>query len=301
MIKSVTVTNYIGESKTFILADPYKSGFLIDEITGLGPPDAAINTTDMASIDGSIYNSSRLGNRNIVMSLRLLFNPQVEDTRHASYKYLPIKKKVTLVVETDSRICETYGYVETNEVDIFSKEESTMISIICPDPYFHTIEPTITTFYGIEPKFEFVWSNESLTEDLIEFGEILRRTEQTVWYTGDAEVGVKIFMHAIGPVRNISVYNVKSREVMRIYTDKIQQLTGSGIGPGDDIIINSIRGQKSVQLLRNGLYTNIINCINRDADWFLLRKGDNLFTYIAEDGLKNLTFRIENQILYEGV
>lgn len=77
MIKSVKVTNYLEESKTFVLMDPEASGYLIEEITGLGPPTATINTTDMASIDGSIYNSARVGMRNIVLTLRLQFKPTV--------------------------------------------------------------------------------------------------------------------------------------------------------------------------------------------------------------------------------
>ena len=149
MIKSVKVTNYLDESKTFVLMDPEESGFLIEEITGLGPANATINTTEMASIDGSIFNSSRVGMRNIVLTLRLLFKPTVEDVRQESYKYFPIKKQVKLTIETDNRICESYGYVESNEPDIFSKDESTQISIICPDPYFYSVEPTTTIFYGV--------------------------------------------------------------------------------------------------------------------------------------------------------
>ena len=54
-------------------------------------------------------------------------------------------------------------------------------------------------------------------------------------------------------------------------------------------------------LLRNGLYTNILNCLDRDSDWFQLSKGDNLFAFVAEEGTSNLQFRIQNKIVYEGV
>ena len=112
MIRAVTVTNYLGESKRFELAFPDESGFAVQSISGLGPSKADINTTEISTNDGSLYNSARVNSRNIVMSLKLMFNPQIEDTRHDSYKYFPIKKKVTLLIETDNRICETYGYVE---------------------------------------------------------------------------------------------------------------------------------------------------------------------------------------------
>lgn len=260
MIRAVTVTNYLGESKRFELAFPEKSGFAVQSISGLGPSKADINTTEISTNDGSLYNSARVNSRNIVMSLKLMFTPQIEDTRQDSYKYFPIKKRVTLLIETDNRICETYGYVESNEPDIFSSDETTQISIVCPDPYFYSAGPdgtNTTIFYGVEPLFEFAFSNESLTESLIEFGEIKNETEQTVYYSGDAEIGVVITIHAIGNVRNITIYNTGTREVMRIDTDKLEKLTGSGMVAGDEIIISTIKGDKSITLLRNGIYTNI--------------------------------------------
>ena len=233
-----------------------------------------------------------------------MLTPQIEDTRQDSYKYFPIKKRVTLLIETDNRICETYGYVESNEPDIFSSDEMTQISIVCPDPYFYSAGPdgtNTTLFYGVEPLFEFAFSNESLTESLIEFGEIKNETEQTVYYSGDAEIGVVITIHAIGNVRNITIYNTGTREVMRIDTDKLEKLTGSGMVAGDEIIISTIKGDKSITLLRNGIYTNILNCLDKDSDWFQLSKGDNIFAYVVEEGTTNVQFKIENRTAFEGV
>ena len=112
MIRAETVTNYLGESKRFELAFPEESGFAVQSISGLGPSKADINTTEISTNDGSLYNSARVNSRNIVMSLKLMFNPQIEDTRHDSYKYFPIKKKVTLLIETDNRICETCASIK---------------------------------------------------------------------------------------------------------------------------------------------------------------------------------------------
>jgi hypothetical protein len=78
-------------------------------------------------------------------------------------------------------------------------------------------------------------------------------------------------------------------------------MTGSGIVFGDDIIISTVRGQKYIKLLRNGEYTNILNCLDMDAEWFQLTKGDNIFAFTADSGSTNLQFRVENQTIYEGV
>ena len=201
-------------------------------------------------------------------------------------------------------LMSAYGYAESNEPDIFSSDETTQISIVCPDPYFYSAGPdgtNTTIFYGVEPLFEFAFSNESLTESLIEFGEIKNETEQTVYYSGDAEIGVVITIHAIGNVKNITIYNTGTREVMRIDTDKLEQLTGSGMVAGDEIIISTIKGDKSITLLRNGIYTNILNCLDKDSDWFQLSKGDNIFAYVVEEGTTNVQFKIENRTAFEGV
>ena len=85
-------------------------------------------------MDGSIFASARATERNIVLTLILLPIPSIESVRQKTYSFFPIKKAVTLLVETDNRLVETTGYVESNEPNIFSQQESTQISIICPDP-----------------------------------------------------------------------------------------------------------------------------------------------------------------------
>ena len=52
MIRAVTVTNYLGESKRFELAFPEESGFAVQSISGLGPSKADINTTEISTNDG---------------------------------------------------------------------------------------------------------------------------------------------------------------------------------------------------------------------------------------------------------
>ena len=87
MIKSVTVTNYLGESLRMELGRPETSGFYIKKIDGLGPCKANINITERATVDGALYSSAHVNSRNIVMSLGFVFAHDVEEVRHKSYKY----------------------------------------------------------------------------------------------------------------------------------------------------------------------------------------------------------------------
>lgn len=304
MIKSITVYNHLDESIQLELAFPEKSGFAIQQISGLGPVKATINTADFSTMDGSIYNSARISARNIVMTLIFLDNPNVETMRQLSYKYFPIKKRIKLVIETDNRLAEIYGYVESNEPVIFSQRETTQISIICPNPYFYSsgLEgEQLTIFSGFEKRFQFPWSNESVTEKLIETGVILKNQTQTVYYQGDGDVGINIEMVAMGSIGNITIANLTTGEVMKLDSAKLESLTGSAIVLGDELYISTIKGQKSIILLRNGEYINILNCLDKDVSWFQLVKGDNVFHFDADEGVANLVFRIKNKIIYEGV
>ena len=307
MIYSIVVTNYLGDRIKLELGKPDVSGFLIKSITGLGPVKANVNTTEVSTNDGSLFNSARLSQRNIVLDMvfiNTVYGESIEDLRQKSYKYFPLKKSVELTIETDNRYVKTTGYVESNEPNIFSSQEGTQISIICPDPYFYSAGEdgnNVTNFYSIDSIFEFPFSNESLDEPLLVFGEIQIKTEGVITYHGDSEIGVMIYIHAIGPATNINIYNTETREVMRINTEKISSLTGKGIVASDDIVINTAKGEKSITLIREGVSYNILNCLDKNTDWFTLAKGDNIFAFTADSGVTNLQFRVENKVIYEGV
>lgn len=321
MIRSVTVVNASGEALKITLNNPEpKHGLLITNIDGLGPAKAKVNVTERATTDGSIYNSARLETRNIVISLRFTFAPTIEDVRQLTYRYFPIKKYITLFFETDNRTVYSTGYVETNEPSIFSKDEGAQISIICPDPYFYDAvsRNNQTQFSGVEALFHFPFNNTheveitssdpetygertKVTKQPMVMGNIFTLTQATIEYNGDSDVGVVFTLHALGTVKNVSLYNIDTRGYMFIDTEKLEQLTGKGFIAGDDIIVNTNTGYKSVTLLRDGHEINILNCVNRNADWFRLVKGDNRIAFSAEEGNEKIVMTAYNDIIYEGI
>lgn len=307
MIRSFLITNYLGDEIKLELKKPMDPGFIIRSVSGLEPVKANINTTELATNDGSLFNSARLNQRNIVFDIVFadaMPVESIEDLRQKSYKYFPLKKRIEIIVETDNRYAKTTGYVESNEPNIFSSQEGTQISIICPDPYFYSAGEDgnqVTNFYSTVPMFEFPFSNESLTGSLIVFGDIKDKAEGVITYYGDAEIGMTIYIHAIGKAENIAIYNTGTQETMKISTKKLSNLIGQGIINGDDIIINTAKGEKGITLIRDGVSYNILNCLDKNTDWFTLSKGDNKFAFTADSGIKNLKLRIENKIIYEGV
>ena len=305
MIKSLTVKNHLGKISKYVFGEVEpESGFIVTDIKGLGPAKANINMNQLAASDGSKFNSGQLEGRNLVISGIFSYAPTIEDARLMSYKAFPTNKKVTITIETDNRIGTTEGYVESNEPDVFSKEESFEISILCESPFFIDDGPNgvkQTMFAGIEPLFQFPFGNPSLTEKQIVFSEIVTKKENTVYYEGDSETGILITIHALGTVGTMDIYNVKTREHMKIDMDKLEALTGSGMVAGDTIEICTVKRSRRVTLIRNGRKINALNILGKNPNWFTLSHGDNLFTFVAEDGEENLVFTIRSQTTFDGV
>jgi hypothetical protein len=235
------------------------------------------------------------------LSLGFLFKPDVETVRQLSYRYFPIKKPVKLTVTTDNRVGEIFGYAESNEPNIFGDRQTTRVSIVCPDPFIYSENMSVTNFDGVTPMFEFDFSNESLSENLLERGVILSGHMRSVFYEGDAEAGVTIHIFAWGPVSNLAIFDPESGRRMEIDDGRLTALTGSGLVEGDQVTVSTARGDKFITLRRGGTDHNILNALNRDAYWFQLAKGDNIFAYGADFGLANVNFRIEHRTVYEGV
>lgn len=302
MIKGITITNHLGESLRIDMFNPEGSGFFIRKIEGLGPPKANVNFTELATNDGAIDNSSFLETRNIVLSLGFLENPTIEATRLLTYKFFPIKRMITFGIETDRRKCKIKGRVESNEPDIFSKEEGCQISILCPDPYFHSERDVETVFLGVQPTFKFPYSNDSITENLTKFGEIQNLLEAHVYYDGDSEVGATFKIHINGEgVKGLAIYDLRTKEMLKINDARLEEITGSGLTIGDEITLVTERGNKGITLFRHGVLSNILNVLEKPISWFQLVKGNNAFYYTAEDRFGDIEITVYNKVIYEGI
>ena len=303
MIKSLTVTNPTGESIRLELTRPEKSGFYIENIEGLGPANATVNITESATVDGGYYTSSHVSTRNIVLTLGFLYEKGIEDMRHESYRYFPLKKQIKLLIETDNRTCMTHGYVESNEPNIFSERETTQISILCPDPYFYAFNNGVGYISNLSRDialFSFPFSNESLDEPLIELGQVTDTAERIVHNPGDVEIGVKIHIYVKGSITSIGISNRTTDQTMNIDTDRLKQITSADLKEGDEIVINTKKGDKSIYLISDGAKTNILNCLSRFTDWIYLLPGDNQIFLAASDPT-NMDVTMEQEVMYAGV
>lgn len=304
MIQAITVTNPRNESLRLELDNPWVSGLAIRSVDGLGPAKADIKATDYPVLDGSLVTGVRLTNRQIIFDLIFLDDPPVrtiEDCRQITYKFFPIKKPVTILVETDNRAVEATGYVEESLPEIWSDQEGATISIVCSDPYFYAARLSEQAFSGVEPMFEFPFCNDSLDEPLLEMGNLRTDTNAYMTYIGDADTGMTINIRAYGQAEDIGIYNFDTNEYMKISTGKIQNLTGSPFDINDEITINTKRGEKSISLRQKGKTYNIVSALEKGSTWLQLTPGDNAFYYSAKYGDNNLMVTFAWRNAYGGI
>lgn len=235
----------------------------LTRVTGLTPAKASVNTSALATKDGSIFNSSHVQNRNIVLTIYPAQN--IEQTRVNLYQYFKTKHPIKLNIQTATRRVWIDGYIESMEGDLFDKAEKIQISIICPDPYFKSETTTVVNF---------------------------ENAAATINNTSDDETGAVVELTASGSVSDITITNTTTGESFA---------TNQPMTAGDKIILNTRRGEKSLTLVSGGVTTNIINTMEQGSDWFSLIPGNNAFTCQAVVGAENLTTRLTLQPIFEGV
>ena len=68
-----------------------------------------------------------------------------------------------------------------------------------------------------------------------------------------------------------------------------------------EIVINTNVGEKSVELIRDGVTSNAMGYLVQNSSWFKLEAGENIFTYDADSGNSNLQITFTTPVLYSGV
>ena len=265
----------------------HNNNYSIVDITGIDPPDASINATRNAGEDGAVYNSAYILPRTI--SLTIAINFPAETNRIELYKYFKAKFPVTLFYQNSTRDVFINGYVQIMQIAFFNRKQTAIITIYCPRPLFSDTQSDIQEFSGIVPLFEFPFD---IGSGGIPFSQVQLDTDKVIVNHGDIETGTVIRIHALGAVVNPKIYNTETNE--HIFINKT-------MAAGDDIIINTIRGEKSISFVHNGTVSSLINGFVAGSVWLQLAPGDNVFSIAADSGLANMVCEFTTLNQYEGV
>src|ERR1700752_2179160 len=188
----------------------------IRDIGGLEPVKANINTTPFAGYNGEYYLGSNIGKRNIVVTFGL--NPDWEDQsistlRQLLQSYFMTQNQIKLRFFSDELpTCEILGYTESFEPNRFSKDPEVQVSIICPEPDFVGIVPTVIngTVQNTLEYTEIVYEGSVPTGFVLEVASSVTNPS----YTGDFGI------HLINPDAHLffATGTVDADEIIRLST-----------------------------------------------------------------------------------
>ena len=252
-----------------------EENYQVTEISGLNPPNANINTSSYANGDGSSFNSSRIPDREIVITVYI--NGDIQKNRLALYKHFRNKEWCKIYYEDDLRDVFIEGYVQALDVSSFTQKQVAQISILCPDPYFKDIKTIVQSISKIINNFTFPFSiNE---DEPVEFSTIELEKITNVINDSESETGLIINVLFMGTVNKLEIRNVDNGKNFIIDYEFMKN---------DKLVINCNRGNKSVILTREAVEYNLIPYVRNGSTFFQLGIGDNNFSFLADDGVNDM-------------
>lgn len=262
--------------------------YTITNIDGLNPPPAIINTVKRAGHDGSLFNSAFVDDRQIIINL--VINGDVCKNRNKLYRFFQTARETKLYYFNDAHGVYISGWCQNAPVDFFTQKQNIQITLLCPDPFWHSIAPIIGTTNGIESLFEFPFSIEE--GDPIPFSEDHADRGAYIWNPGTVESGVEIQIKASGSATNPRIWHANTDTYFKVNTS---------LQNGDVLIINTRTDEKAVERIRNRTITNLIASRDNGSTWLQATPGDNVFVLSASSGLSNIECDITIISNIEGV
>lgn len=241
------------------------------KIMGLNPPQAQINMSTIVGLDGAKFNSSKLNTRNLVLTVKI--NGNVEQNRLQLYKYFPTKEHCTFYYTNNSLDAYIEGYVENVECDYFTNSETAQISIICPQPYFKSIDEIIVDSSNVFAQFEFPFSID--IGDPVIISTIEDEDSIVVNNASESSTGAIITINILEAINSIELKNTVTGEDM---------VLDYSFAENDTIVINTNKGSKSITLIRGGVSSNLFSALQQGSDFIQLQQGVNRIDYICDDG-----------------
>lgn len=265
------------------------SPFTISDISGLNPPKATINTTEMALVDGAKFNSSKVNMRNINVAFAIEY--EAARNRIEVFKVLRSKQYVKMYYRSEYRDVFIEGYISSIDISYFAKKQIVTCAILCPSPYFKDAQMIVNELLSVISAFHFPFASTEEAELL--FGYINNEIAITVENEGDVGCGMIIELYARQSVSNPKIFDYITQEYFGVeYT--MQQ--------ADLITIDTRQGQKSVKLIRAGVETNLFNHVMQGSTWLQLAPEGSSFVYEVGSGdAEELSVTFKHYNLYEGV
>lgn len=263
--------------------------FFLSKIDGVGRTQQTINTFKAPGQDGAFYISSSLDMRNITIEGTILANT-IDEAYNYRKQFLRIftPKQHGIIVYRNRRIScvvEEAGFI----VSIGERNPNFFISLLCPSPFFETLEEIRDELALWIPMFHF---ELEIPPEGIEFG--LRQPSQiiTVDNIGDVPCGCMITFKALGGVTNPELLNLDNSEYVKINTT---------MNAGDEIRVYTHFAEKRVIKITGGVETNIFSLLDIGSTFLQLAAGRNTLRYDASANIELLEVSLFHRPQFLGI
>jgi len=235
----------------------------IRNIDGLDPVKATVNTSLYGSVDGASYVGGSVAGRNLVLTIHP--NPNwdnwtYEALRKLLYSYFMSKRSIRLVFESDDMApVEISGIVEDVAVNPFNKDQEIQVSIVCPNPYFSSVDPVVLT------------GQSNMSQPVV------------IDYKGTIETGFKVKVTYVSGTAPTTI------EVQVGEPQVTDLVVSSGVDASNYYEMNSVAMRKYVQNINigSGVITNILPKVLEGSTWPLFQPGENEFLVITNQGVQD--------------
>lgn len=286
MNKTIICESHLKEKITF----SYDFPFFLESTEGLHEVSGTIISVKSAYAVGENYVNTNIEKRNIIIGG--IFKDDLINNRLLLYRLFPLKTIGTLYY-CEEEIKRKIEYrVEDVRVDDKGYPRKFQISLIALYPFFKDIASTRLQMATWIPLLKFplkIPINEG-----IKFGMKNKTLSVTVKNESNLEFGMIITFKANDKVVNPSMFNVNSREEIKINKE---------MKSGDRIVVYTHRQNKNIYFIHSdtGEIENINNYMVYGSKFLQIHKGSNTFRFNADNYKDNLEAIIEYQMEYEAV
>lgn len=146
--------NAAGDQLTFGMNSP----FTVTDIQGLNPPSSTINTSQVALMDGTKFNSSKMNMR--MLNIAFAIEYDAAKNRLEVFKVLKSKQYVKMQYIGQYRQVYIEGYIESIDITYFEMKQIVTCGIICPSPYFKEAQEVVNELQTVVDAFSFPFASQ---------------------------------------------------------------------------------------------------------------------------------------------
>ena len=266
-----------------------RRNYVVTAVSGLNPPSATLFTSKSPNRKGVKHNGSSLNERVITITIKLLGD--VEGNRNALYEWIDTEQYVKIYYSNGVKSVYCEGYVSDCEIDLFTESEEILLNITCGDPYWKDLKEISYEISNILRQFKFPFSIGSAG---IPFSTIKTTNTTNILNTG-TETGGLFIVKCLNRTRNLVIQNAND-------TSQRFEIRGIDLEKNWVIVINTDGSPKTVKAIKpDGSEVNLMRWVGYNATWFVLKRGNNLFSYEVDTDWSDVEMTVKFTHKYLGV